>query len=120
MVLTRCAEPDDYGRRREHQRAHEPHVGDDHVTLRSIAEGVRIGFERAAELFLDPLAVSVFDQEHSEEEERWVTLGRDSHGRVLVIVHTFSEVSAEESNIRMISARKATKSEARQYEGTAR
>ena len=79
-----------------------------------------IGFESAAQLFLDPLAVSVFDQEHSEAEERWVTIGRDSDGRVLVVVHTFSETSAEESRIRMISARKATKREARQYEETAR
>ncbi len=79
-----------------------------------------IGFERATELFLDPLAVSVFDQDHSEAEERWVTIGRDSHGRVLVIAHTFSEVSAEESKIRMISVRKATKREARQYQETPR
>lgn len=74
----------------------------------------RISFERAAELFLDSLAVSIFDQEHSEAEERWVTMGRDSHGRVLVLVHTFSETSAEECKIRVISARKATKREARQ------
>ena len=75
-----------------------------------------ISFERAAELFLDPLAVSVLDQEHSEAEERWVTIGRDTHGRVLVLVHTFTEVAAEEWKIRIISARKATKRETRQYE----
>ena len=79
-----------------------------------------ISFERAADLFLDPLAVSVFDSEHSEEEERWVTIGRDSHGRVLVLVHTFGEVSADESKVRIISARKATKREARQYEAMER
>ena len=77
-----------------------------------------ISFERAAELFLDPLAVSALDEEHSGAEERWVTIGRDSHGRMLVLVHTFSEVLAEEWNIRIISARKATKREARQYEET--
>ena len=77
-----------------------------------------ISFERAAELFLDPLAVSALDEEHSGAEERWVTIGRDSHGRILVLVHTFSEVLAEEWNIRIISARKATKREARQYEET--
>jgi uncharacterized protein len=64
----------------------------------------------------DPLAVSVFDQEHSEAEERWVTVGRDSYGRVLVFVHTFSEISAEERKVRIISARKATKREMREYE----
>jgi hypothetical protein len=80
----------------------------------------RITFEGAAELFLDPLAISVFDREHGEEEERWVTVGKDSHGRALILVHTFSEVSAEESKIRIISARKATKREARQHEETER
>jgi uncharacterized DUF497 family protein len=79
-----------------------------------------ISFERAAELFLDPLAVSMLDEEHSEAEERWVSIGRDSHGRVLVLVHTFSDVSAQEWKVRMISVRKATKREVRQYEDIAR
>ena len=73
-------------------------------------------FEHAAELFLDPFAVSIFDEEHSEAEERWVTIGRDSQGRIVVLVHTFSEVSAQEWKVRIISARRATKREARQYE----
>ena len=77
-----------------------------------------ISFERAAELFLDPLAVSIIDREHSEVEERWVTLGQDSQGVLLVLVHTFAEVSVEKYNIRILSARKATKKEARQYKET--
>ena len=77
-------------------------------------------FEDAAELFLDPFAVSILDEEHSEEEERWVTTGRDSRGRAVVLVHTFSEVSAQECRVRIISARRATKREARQYEGIRR
>lgn len=79
-----------------------------------------VSFEHAAELFLDPLAVSVFDQDHSETEERWVTVGHDSHGRILVLVHTFSETSTDEWKIRIISARKATRREASQYEETQR
>jgi uncharacterized protein len=67
-------------------------------------------------LFRDPVAISLADEEHSEMEERWVTIRRDSHGRVLVLVHTFSKISAEEWKIRIISARKATKRETRQYE----
>jgi len=80
----------------------------------------RLSFERAAELFLDPLAVSVLDPDHSEAEERWVTVGKDSRGWVLVLVHTFLEASAaeEEWRVRMISARKATRREIRQYEET--
>jgi uncharacterized DUF497 family protein len=75
-----------------------------------------VSFERAAELFLDPSAVSVIDEEHREGEERWVTTGRDSRGKILVLVHTFAEASTEEWRIRIISARKAIKREARQYE----
>src|SRR2546426_11237450 len=76
----------------------------------------RIGFDRAAEIFLDPLATSIFDEEHSEHEERWVSLGKDRRGNVLVIIHTFSEVSVDECKIRIISARRANKRETRQYE----
>ena len=76
-----------------------------------------ISFESSADLMLDPLAVSLFDEEHSEGEERWVTIGRDSRGRVLVLVHTFSEASSDEWTVRIISARKATRREARDCEG---
>ncbi len=76
----------------------------------------RISFDRAAEVFLDPLAISVFDEEHSEHEERWVSLGKDRSGSVLIVIHTFLEISAAECKIRIISARKATKRETRQYE----
>lgn len=75
-----------------------------------------IGFERAAELFLDALAVSVLDVEHAKAEERWVTIGRDSQGKSLILVHTFKELSSQECRVRIISARKASKREIRQYE----
>lgn len=76
----------------------------------------RISFDRAAEVFLDPQAVSIVDEEHSEHEERWVSLGRDRRGSVLLLIHTFLDVSASECKIRIISARKANKIESRQYE----
>jgi hypothetical protein len=78
----------------------------------------RISFDRAAEVFLDPRALSIFDEEHSEHEERWVTVGKDRPGSVLIVIHTFLEVSAEECSIRIISARKASKRETKQYEET--
>ena len=56
----------------------------------------KVSFERAAEVFLDPLALSVFDEEHGDEEERWITIGKDSREVVLVVVHTFREVAADE------------------------
>lgn len=78
----------------------------------------RIGFDRAAEVFLDPLAISILDEAHSEQEERWVTMGRDMSGGALVLVHTFREIAAEECKIRIISARRATKVELKRYEET--
>ena len=76
----------------------------------------KVGFERAAEVFLDPLAISLFDDEHSDEEERWITMGRDGHDVILVVIHAFREVKDDEGIIRIISARKATKNEVKQYE----
>lgn len=76
----------------------------------------KVSFDRAAEVLADPLAISIADEEHSEWEERWVTLGKDRSGAILVLVHTFEEVSVEECKIRILSARKAGKREARQYE----
>jgi uncharacterized DUF497 family protein len=75
--------------------------------------GVR--FERAASVFQDPEALSLYDSKHDLEEDRWITLGLDSQGTLLVVCHTWRETEAGETRCRMISARKATKSEARQY-----
>lgn len=76
----------------------------------------RVSFDRAAEVLTDSLAISIADEEHSKREERWVTLGKDRRGSVLVLIHTFLEVSAEECKIRIISARKAGKRETKQYQ----
>jgi len=76
----------------------------------------RISFDRATEVILDPLTVSISDEEHSEDEERWVSIGKDQRGSVMVLIHTFLEVAVEECRIRIISARKANKRETRQYE----
>ena len=67
-------------------------------------------------MFLDPRAVSIPDDEHSDEDERWVTVGLDASGNLLVVVHTFEETDSARCKIRLISARKATKKEAKQYE----
>ncbi len=75
----------------------------------------RVSFERAAQVFLDPLMISIYDEEHSEEEERWVTLGMDRNHVLLVVVHTFEEIDSESAMVRLISARKATKYEENQY-----
>jgi uncharacterized DUF497 family protein len=62
------------------------------------------------------LAVSIYDEDHSETEERWVTLGQAENGQLLVVVHSYHETSPSEAMVRIISARPATKHEQRQYE----
>jgi uncharacterized DUF497 family protein len=74
-----------------------------------------VPFRRATTVFLDPRAVSILDEEHSKDEERWVTLGLDNVGTVLVVVHTFTQLSPAQCLVRLISARKATRKELRQY-----
>jgi uncharacterized protein len=75
----------------------------------------KISFERGADIFLDSLALSVYDETHSRTEDRWITLGKDGKGILLVVVHTFREVDNNNTSIRIISARRATRREAKQY-----
>jgi len=77
----------------------------------------RITFERAATVFLDPSMLSRYDEGHSAEEERWITLGIDRTGSFLVVCHTYHELSETIARVRIISARKATKNETKQYQG---
>ncbi len=74
-----------------------------------------ISFERAATVFRDREALSLYDRAHSQGEDRWITLGMDSQGQLLVVSHTWRESGAGAASCRLISARKATKTEARQY-----
>ena len=75
-----------------------------------------IGFEQASTIFIDPRMISVFDAEHGEHEDRWATVGIDTNGILLVVIHTFQQVDADCCRIRIISARKATRKESKQYQ----
>ena len=75
----------------------------------------KISFERASEIFLDPFMLSVFDETHSTNEDRWITLGKDRNNITIVVVHTFQDISIDEAAIRIISARRAAKKEVKQY-----
>ena len=75
-----------------------------------------VSFRLATSVFTDPLAVTIFYEGHSIDEERWVTLGRAQNGQVLVVVHTSEDVSTTELHIRIISARRADPVEVRDYE----
>lgn len=74
-----------------------------------------ISFEQASTIFLDPKMISIFDTEHSEYEDRWATIGIDRNGILLVVVHTFQQSDSDCYKIRIVSARKATRKESKQY-----
>jgi uncharacterized protein len=76
-----------------------------------------VSFCQGAEVFKDPNMMTIFDEEHSLEEDRWITLGVVGIGQYLLVVHTFTEIDAETAEIRIISARNANRLEIQQYEG---
>ena len=75
-----------------------------------------VTFEEAATVLLGPLALTVFDEAHSQNEERWFTIGQGSTGSLWVVVHIFGSVSPTRARVRIISARKPTTNERRSYE----
>ncbi|MDR0565037.1 MAG: BrnT family toxin [Azoarcus sp.] len=75
-----------------------------------------VGFDEAAWVLHDRLAITVFDAAHSETEERWFTVGMSPAGRLLTVSHTFVISDVLRARVRIISARKATRNERRQYE----
>ncbi len=74
-----------------------------------------VSFEESATVFKDPNALSLFDSDHSENEDRWITLGLSEKARLLVVIHTFLEKMDGTIIIRIISSRKATKQESLTY-----
>jgi uncharacterized protein len=75
----------------------------------------KVSFKRAAQVFMDPYAISIFDIDHSSNEERWITIGMDAYNVVIIVIHTYQKIDDEEFFIRIISARKATNKEITQY-----
>ncbi len=69
-----------------------------------------VEFADAVSVFADDAAITIVDEEL--DEERFVTVGMDAFGQILVVVYTWRGES-----IRMIAARKATRHECKQYEG---
>ncbi len=74
----------------------------------------KISFEEAKTVFYDENARIISDPDHSEEEDRFIILGLSGVLRLLVVCHCYR---ANEEIIRIISARKATKNETKQYGG---
>lgn len=88
----------------------------DPVKAKSNLKKHRISFEEASEVFLDPLQLSMPDADHSEQEERWITLGNTKEHKLRLVVHTFITYHQDQVTVRIISARPATRHEQTQYE----
>ena len=69
-----------------------------------------VSFEEAATAFADPLSITRFDPDHSDDEDRYLLLGATHARRLVVVAHT-----DRGDNIRIISARLATRRERRTY-----
>lgn len=70
-----------------------------------------VSFAEAATVFNDPKIATISDPDHSENEERYVSIGISVITRLLTVIHTYRK-----KRIRLISARKATKPEKKKYE----
>jgi uncharacterized DUF497 family protein len=79
-----------------------------------------VSFRLATTVFRDALALTVYDDEHSQTEERWASIGHAENGQTLVVIHTHEALGPAEARIRIISARTAERSEIADYESTPR
>jgi uncharacterized protein len=70
-----------------------------------------IGFDEAKTVFNDPRSLTVADEAHSDDEDRYIDIGTSARGRLVVVCYT-----DRPPNIRIISCRKATKPERKAYE----
>lgn len=73
----------------------------------------KVSFEEASTVFFDPLAKLADDPDHSVGESRMILIGHSQKSNLLFVVHIYKD---EENIIRIISARKATKKEKKDYE----
>ena len=70
-----------------------------------------VSFQEAATIFGDELGTTVYDPDHSRDEDRFITIGWSDRRRLLMVSHT-----DREDRIRIISARELTRSEQKDYE----
>ena len=83
--------------------------------VRRNIEAHGISFDEASTAFGDTLSLTIHDPLHFEEEDRFILIGNSVRNRLLVVIHT-----ERGENVRIISAKKATKKERNQYEENAK
>lgn len=70
-----------------------------------------VTFTEAMTVFADPLSVTGYDPSHSDDEDRFITMGMSADGRLLIVSHTDRDEA-----VRIISARAASRAEQKDYE----
>ena len=70
-----------------------------------------VPFDEAKTVFDDPLYIDFYDPDHSDEEERYIVIGKSQQHRILIVSYT-----ERNNKVRLISARKATRKEREDYE----
>lgn len=71
-----------------------------------------VSFDEAKSAFYDENAIVIYDPDHSQQEDRFILLGMSDYSRLLIVCHCYRK---NDTIIRIISARKANKSEEKQY-----
>lgn len=71
----------------------------------------RVSFGEASTVFHDPLAITIFDPEHSRQEDRYITIGPSATSRLLMVAHT-----DREGRVRIITSRELNRKERKAYE----
>ena len=89
----------------------KPHFEWDPEKAQSNLRKHQVGFEEAGTVFDDPQFITLLDEEHSNDEERYISIGLSKKGRLLMVAHT-----DRTDAIRIISARKATRNEEKFYQ----
>lgn len=82
------------------------------IRMRSTKRSIKYLLRKQKTVFYDEEALLIVDPEHSQEEERFIILGLSNKANLLVVCHCYR---VSETVIRIIYARKATKSETKQY-----
>ena len=88
----------------------EPHLSKNRTNIKKHG----ISFEETVFVFSDIDAISIYDEDHPDNEERWITIGKIPTNGIIVAVHTERMKNGTEY-IRIISARKAVKNEIKEY-----
>lgn len=76
----------------------------------------KVSFDEAKTVFNDPFLLTFPDGDHSESENRYLSIGRSARGRMLLVVHTERKATETTLTIRIISCRKVRPSERKTYE----